>query len=132
MLEQVGFEIKLEVLPFNLVKERLQARNFDLCLAAYQMDTVPDPGFLLMSNNTGNYVSYKSSAMDKLFNQLRTTMDFSEYQSLLHQIQTKFGEDCPFICLYYRSGALLTRKVFTNAYDIREPEILRGIESISN
>lgn len=132
MLEQVGFEIKLEVLPFNTVKERLQARNFDLCLAAYQMDTVPDPGFLLMSNNTGNYVSYKSSAMDKLFNQLRTTMDFDQYRQLLYDIQQQYADDCPFLCLYYRNGALLTRKVFTNERDTREPEVLRGIESIVN
>ena len=132
MLEEVGFEIKLEVLPFNTVKERLQARNFDLCLAAYQMDVVPDPGFLLMSSNTGNYVSYKSSKMDKLFNELRTTMDFDSYQRLLHEIQEQYALDCPFLCLYYRNGALLTRKVFSNERDTREPEILRGIESISN
>lgn len=132
MLEEVGFEIKLEVRTFAGVKESLQARNFDLCLAAYQMDVVPDPGFLLMSSNTGNYVSYKSSEMDKLFKELRTCMDFDRYQSLLYEIQEVYARDNPFICLYYRNGALLTRKVFTNERDTREPEILRGIESISN
>ncbi len=132
MLEDVGFEVKLEVLPFATVKERLQARNFDLCLAAYQMDVVPDPGFLLMSSNTGNYVSYKSSEMDKLFKELRTCMDFEKYQQLLFRIQEVYARDNPFICLYYRNGALLTRKVFTNQRDTREPEILRGIESIDN
>ena len=85
-----------------------------------------------MSNNTGNYVSYKSSAMDKLFNQLRTTMDFDQYRQLLYDIQQQYADDCPFLCLYYRNGALLTRKVFTNERDTREPEVLRGIESIVN
>ena len=70
--------------------------------------------------------------MDKLFKELRTCMDFDRYQSLLYEIQEVYARDNPFICLYYRNGALLTRKVFTNERDTREPEILRGIESISN
>ncbi len=132
MLEDVGFEIKLEVLTFAAASEKLRASNFDFFLAAFQMDTVPDPGFLLMSSNTGNYVAYKSTQMDKLFKQLRETMDFDKYQSLLYDIQEQYIQDSPFISLYYRNGALLTRKVFTNERDTREPEILRGIESISN
>ena len=118
----------VESLTFTDAKARLSARNFDLALIAFQMDTVPDPGFLLMSGNTGNYGRYKSDAMDKLFKELRKTIDENAYASILHQIQDQFAQDCPFVCLYYRCGALLTRKVFTTVRDIREPEILRGIE----
>lgn len=122
----------VESVSYSTAKARLSARNFDLALVAFQMDTVPDPGFLLMSNNTGNFGGYKSSAMDGLFKQLRKTMDQPTYEGLLHQIQDQFAQDCPFVCLYYRCGALLTRKVFTSSRDIREPEILRGIESVGN
>lgn len=132
MLERVGIKVTVSSISFGEAQEKLKVSNFSLCLAAYQMDVVPDPGFLLMSANTGNFGLYKSSNMDNLFKKLRTTMDPAEYQNLLWQIQDQFGQDCPFICLYYRAGALLTRKVFTNARDIREPEILRGIEDIVN
>lgn len=132
MLAQVGIQVNISVVKFDEALNKLSHCNFSMCLAAFQMDAVPDPGFLLMSSNTGNYGLYKSSEMDKLFKQLRVTMDENEYKSLLHRIQDQFGQDCPFICLYYRSGALLTRDVFTNARDIREPEILRGIEDIVN
>ena len=131
-LEAVGFEIKLNVESFSSVQAHLAARNFDLCIAAFQMDVVPDPGFLLMSGNTGNFGTYKSAAMDKLFKDFRTAKDFATFQSLLWQIQDQFIADCPFICMWYRSGALLTRKVFTTVRDIREPEILRGVESAGN
>lgn len=131
-LAAVGIEVAITVESFNSVKEHLAARNFDMAIAAYQMDTVPDPGFLLMSGNTGNYVSYKSTAMDNLFKALRTAKEFDSYQSLLWQIQDQFAEDCPFVCMYYRCGALLTRKVFTTVRDVREPEVLRGIETPSN
>lgn len=130
MLEQVGIQITVSSISFSEAQDKLKVSNFSLCLAAYQMDVVPDPGFLLMTGNTGNFMLYRSTNMEKLFKQLRTTMDPDQYQNLLWQIQDQFGQDCPFICLYYRAGALLTRKVFTNARDIREPEILRGIEAI--
>ena len=132
MLKEVGIETEQRTLSFSTVQERLTARNFDLVLAAFQMDVVPDPGFLLMSGNTCNYGNYKSAKMDELFKQFRAAMDSTNYENLLHKIQEQFAEDCPFICLYYRCGALLTRKAFTASRDIREPEILRGIESIGN
>ena len=131
-LQAVGIEVAVTVANFSNVKEHLEARNFDMAIAAFQMDTVPDPGFLLMSGNTGNYVGYKSQDMDKLFKSLRTAKEFDEYQSILWQIQDLFAADCPFVCMYYRGGALLTRKVFTTVRDVREPEILRGIEGIGN
>ncbi len=129
MLKAVGINGVVEVKTFTETQTKLSAGSFDLCLVAFQMDTIPDPGFLLMPGNTANYGRYNSKAMGDLFTKLRKTQDPSEYQSLLYQIQDLFAEDCPFLCLYYRTGALLTRKVFTNARDVREPEILRGLEA---
>ena len=129
-LAAVGIEVGIETYSFATVAERLKARNFDMAIAAFQMDVVPDPGFMLISGNTGNYCGYKSTAMDDLFKKLRQERDFENYRQLLWDIQDQFAADCPFICMWYRCGALLTRKVFTTVRDVREPEILRGIESV--
>ena len=129
-LKAVGIEVAVETGSFTSVSEKLRARHFDMALVAFQMDVVPDPGFLLMSANTGNFGNYKSTAMDNLFKKLRTAREFGAYQDVLWQIQDQFAQDCPFVCMFYRSGALLTRKVFTVVRNVREPEILRGIESI--
>ena len=51
------------------------------------------------------------------------------YQQKLWQIQSRFAEDCPFLCLYWRMGNVLTRYMYTTARDVREYELLRGIES---
>ena len=69
---------------------------------------------------------------ENLFDKLRKAADFDTYKSLLGQIQTQFANDCPFICLYYRTGAIMTRKLFTSARDVREPNIFRGIEAFGN
>ena len=129
-LAAVGISVHVETVSYATAAARLQARNYDMAIAAFQMDAVPDPGFLLMPGNTGNYTGYRSTAMDKLCKAMREEREFSQYKQLLWDIQDQFAEDCPFICMWYRAGALLTRKVFTTVRDVREPEILRGIESI--
>ena len=127
-LMEVGIECKVETLTFADVKARLKAGNYDLAIAAFNMDAAPDPGFMLISGNTANYMRYNSKKMDSLFTTLRKSLDFNAYSQTLQEIQQLYWEDCPFICLYYRNGAILTRKMFTDARDVREPEVLRGVE----
>ena len=131
-LSKAGIEVRVTTISFALAKERLQAGNFDLCLAAFQMDSVPDPGFLLYGPNTGNYGRYRSDTMNALIDELRKCRDQGAYQETLMKIQAEFARDCPFICLFYRGGAVLTRMVYTSVRDIREPEVLKGIEKMGN
>ena len=129
-LAKAGIQVRVFLVSFALAKERLQAGNFDLCLAAYQMDSVPDPGFLLYGPNTGNYGRYRTKEMNDAITNLRKCTDQYTYMQTLREIQTIFAKDCPFICLFYRGGAVLTRRLYTNVRNIREPEVLKGIESI--
>ena len=93
------------------------------------MDACPDPGYLLMTGNTGNYGLYKSTDMTNLCKDLRTQLTQEGYQQSLWNIQSRFAEDVPFICLFYRSGSVLTRQMYTTARDVRELELLRGIDT---
>lgn len=128
-LAQVGIEVTVVVDTFTSVKTKLEAGNFQLALAAYSMDPCPDPGFMLISGNTYNYCRYRSTAMTDLCNQLRRCEDQGSYQDTLYQIQERFAQDCPFICLYYRDGVALTRYMYTTIRDVREYDLLRGIET---
>jgi len=128
-LLEVGVECRVETLTYREVAEKLKAGSYDLCLAAFNIDFTPDPGYLLISGNSANYMRYKSTEMDALFTTLRATLDKSEYDATLQKIQQLFWQDCPLVCLYYRNGAILTRQMFTDARDVREPEVLRGIET---
>jgi len=127
-LEAVGIKTSITTLTMADMAAKLKAGNFDLALVSYAMDVCPDYGFLLMSNNTGNYCRYRSTAMTDLCKELRTKTDHGSYQQTLHEIQRQFAEDCPFICLFYRGGTVLTRAMYTTARDVRELELLRGIE----
>lgn len=128
MLGGLGIQCRVEGLAFSDALARLKAGTFDLALAAFNVDPVPDPGFLLISGNTGNYMRYKSDRMDKLFTELRSAMNRDAYQMKLLEIQALMVEDCPLISLYYRNGAIVTRRMFSAARDLREPDVLRGLE----
>ena len=128
-LAQIGIKVTVNARSLSDAASRLSAGNFELALVSYAMDVCPDPGFLLMKGNTGNYGRYRSDAMDSLCKDLRKATSQQEYQSILHQIQARFAEDCPFICLFYRSGAVLTRRMYTTVRDVRELQLLKGIES---
>lgn len=128
-LEAYGFSITIQTVSYTTAAQKLSAGAFDLALASYAMDVCPDAGFMLSAGNTGNYCRYRSTAMTDLCAELRTQLDQPNYQYTLYKIQEQFAKDCPFICMFYRSGTVLTRKMYTTARDVRELELLRGIES---
>ena len=128
-LAAIGINCTTSTVTFANMQSRLTAGSYQLALAAYAMDPCPDWGFMLMSGNTGNYTRYRSTEMTDLCKELRTMTDQASYTNTLYKIQTKFAEDCPFICLYYRSGSVLTRKMYTTVRDVREYELLRGIDT---
>lgn len=130
-LSQVGIECKIEAMTMANVKEKLSAGSFDLALVSYAMDVCPDPGFMLTRGNSGNYVRYKSDRMTALCNELRKQVTQDDYRQKLMEIQSLFAEDCPFMCLYYRMGFVITRAMYTTCRDVREYELLRGIASFT-
>ena len=130
-LAQVGITCKIEAMTMANLQEKLSAGSFDLALVSFSMDVCPDPGFMLMRGNTGNYNRYKSSRMTELFDQLRTQITQDGFRQKLMEIQSLFAEDCPFLCLYYRTGNVISRYMYTTCRDVREYELLRGIESFS-
>ena len=129
MLAAVGIDTTIEAMTLPNLKERLSAGSYDLALVSFAMDAVPDPGFMLMRGNSGNYTRYRSEEITNMFEDLRTQTTQSAYQQVLWRIQSRFAEDCPFLCLYWRTGNILTRYMFTTVRDVREYELLRGIET---
>ena len=132
-LAEVGIECKISAMTMSGLQDKLKSGSFDLALIAFSMDVTPDCGFMLMSANvkSGNYCRYKSSKMDDLFTGLRKQTSYEDFRQKLMDIQYQFYTDCPFVCLYFRTGNVISREMYTTCRDIREFELLRGIESFS-
>lgn len=129
MLAEVGISVHVEEVSYDECRTVLENGSFDLALCAFQMDVAPDVGFFLRKGNQQNYGRYNSSEMTSLIDTLRTQEDQADFAYTTQAIQQQFAADVPFICLFYRTGAILTRKMFTTVRTIREFELLRGIEA---
>ena len=114
------------------VMEKLASGNYSLALCAFNFDVCPDPGFTVTSTASCNYTRYRSTDMNDLITQLRKSYTADEYKRVMNLIQDQFEQDMPYICLYWRTGVLLSRETFTDSRDIRELELLRGVESYGN
>ena len=132
MLEELQIKVTIDARTYDQTLTSLKAGSFDLALCAFEMDVVPDVAFFLKGGAPENYCRYKSSEMDKLINTLRSNHDQMDYAYTTRAIQQQFEKDVPFICLFYRTGSILTRKMFTSVRSLREYELLRGIESFGN
>lgn len=128
-LGAVGIPAYVETWSRSAVTGKLKSADYSLVLCAFNFDVAPDPGFTVTSTASCNYTRYRSDEMNNLLTQLRTSVTPQDYQNVMGLIQDKFEEDKPYVCLYWRTGSLLSRNAFTNARDIRELELLRGVES---
>lgn len=128
-LEVVGIPAYVETWSRSSVAGKLKNADYSLVLCAFNFDVAPDPGFTVTSTGSCNYTRYRSDDMNNLLSQLRSSVTQQDYQHVMNLIQDQFEEDKPYLCLYWRTGSLLSRDAFTNARDIRELELLRGVES---
>ncbi|MDO5300560.1 MAG: ABC transporter substrate-binding protein [Clostridia bacterium] len=131
-LEAVGFTVSVATLSRDDVLKNLSNGNYFIAMCGFNFDVNPDPGFTVTSTGACNYTRYRSDDMNNLLTQLRSSYTAESYRSTMSLIQDQFEQDMPYLCLYWRSGALLSRSAFTNARDIRELELLRGVESFTD
>ena len=131
-LQAVGIPCYVASWTRDEVIVKLRSGDYSLALAAFNFDVAPDPGFTLTSTASCNYTRYRSTDMNNLLTQLRSSITQEDYQMVMNLIQDQFEEDLPYIPLYWRAGSLLSRNAFTNARDIRELELLRGVESFGS
>ena len=129
-LAAVGVRVNVITWPRSSVLEKLRSGDYYLVLAAFNFDACPDPGFTVTSTASCNYTRYRSDNMNSLLTKLRSSECLSQddYGATMREIQAQFAQDLPYLPLYWRTGALLSRSAFTNARDIRELELLRGVE----
>lgn len=128
MLKAVGVKATYLVWPYGDVKAKLKSGDYHMVLCAYNMDISPDPSFMLNSTFASAYTRYRSETMSDYLKALRKAYKAEDFEAAFSDVQNLFVEDVPFICLYWRTGAILSRDAFTDARAIRELELFRGVE----
>ena len=128
-LAAVGLPVIVSTRTRDYTLTKLRSADYTLALVAFNFDVTPDPGFTIASTGSCNYTRYRSDTMNDLITKLRSSVSADDYKSVMGEIQNLFVQDIPYLPLYWRTGALLSRSAFTDARDIRELELLRGVEN---
>ena len=131
-LAAVGIPAYVATWSRESVQTKLVSGDYSIAMCGFNFDVSPDPGFTLTSTASCNYTRYRSNDMNDLITQLRKSYTADSYKNAMSLIQDQFEQDQPYICLYWRSAVLLSRETFTDVRDVRELEMLRGIENYGN
>ncbi|MBU4592647.1 MAG: Ig-like domain-containing protein [Candidatus Thermoplasmatota archaeon] len=107
-LRNVGIYAESISLNLDTLSERLEARDFDMCVSGYKVDSEP-PNFLydyfysLNEMSGQNYVGYQNVDYDTVIDLARSTGDENMRMEKIRQAQGILADDLPLDVLYFRT-----------------------------
>lgn len=107
-LTLLGFDVSLDILPFEQYQEKFVSGDFDLVVAGWQMSPVTDLYSFFGSNGDLNYIGYHDEQMDALLNAANQAV--GEGQTLLaySSLQKRIAEELPYISVVFQNEAMFT------------------------
>lgn len=115
MYKEIGIDVIIDEVDRQTFVERLYNKQYEAFLGGWKLSYVPDFTFAFHSSQqTGgdNFISYSSDKMDELLAQAFRSSP-AEIKEVYSQLQRFIAEENPYISLYFRRGALITKKKIT-------------------
>lgn len=112
-MKTIGFDVSIDVEPFEIYTQKLQERDYDIFVGGWQFSVVPDYSFMFHSNEASdgtNYASYKNEQMDQLLNATYAAVQEEDVKTAYSNFQKYAAEEIPYISLVFRNSALFTNK----------------------
>lgn len=115
MYEQIGVGVTLDVVDKETYLTKVYGKQYDAFLGGWKLSYMMDLSFAFHSTQSvsgDNFVSYQDNQMDELLKQAFVAKPESMLDSYV-KLQKYFAEKNPYISLYFRNGALITKKQIT-------------------
>lgn len=131
MYEEIGIQVTIEEVDGPTYKERIYNKQYEAFLGGWKLSYVPDLTFAFHSTqiNAGdNFVSYKNERMDELLTHAFNASPL-QIKEVYGMLQQHIAQDNPYISLYFRNGALITKKKITGDLNPTPLNIYAHIES---
>ncbi|MGL5675706.1 MAG: peptide ABC transporter substrate-binding protein [Cellulosilyticaceae bacterium] len=131
MYEEIGIQVTIEEVDGPTYKERIYNKQYEAFLGGWKLSYVPDLTFAFHSSqiNTGdNFVSYKNERMDELLTHAFNASPL-QIKEVYGMLQQHIAQENPYISLYFRNGALITKKKITGDLNPTPLNIYAHIES---
>ncbi len=126
-LEELGFAVTLEKLPWDDFSAALRRGQFDLYLGETVMTADFDPTALVGTGGALNYGGYRDKELDGLISAWRGSMGEAraEAGSALWQAM---AQKAPVIALCFKNGSLLTRWGQVRGAAPTQRDVFAGLE----
>lgn len=104
-MEKAGIDMKIQVLEWAVYIERLEQKNFDVCLLGWTTGYEADPYQVWHSSqadklHSSNHICFKNAEADRLIEEIRQTFDPKKRAELCHQFQKILHEEQPYTFLF--------------------------------
>lgn len=112
MYKELGIEMHIDQVESEVYKERIYSKQFDAFLGGWKLSYIPDITFAFHSSQIlsgDNFISYSDQMMDELIK----TAFMSHPDQIVEaygNLQQYIAEQNPYISLYFKNGALITKK----------------------
>ncbi|OON98496.1 MAG: hypothetical protein ATN35_04720 [Epulopiscium sp. Nele67-Bin004] len=131
MYDQVGIRLVLEEVDVTTYMDRIYSGDYQLFLGGWKLSYIPDLTFAFHSSQRyrgDNFINYNSDEMDTLLEEafIAHPNDITTAYSNLQQF---FISEVPYISLYFKNGALITKNRVSGDID---PDPLNIFSNIQN
>ena len=113
-----GIEMKLQVIEWSVLLERLKNRNFDACNLGWTGSFDPDLYQIFHSSQSekdgSNFVSFKNDELDKKILELRQEFDPEKRIRLCHEMGRILHEEQPYTFMFYPDELMIISNDFGN------------------
>jgi peptide/nickel transport system substrate-binding protein len=123
-LKKVGLKVKVDVVEFNLLLEKVFAeKDFDALLSAWDADFTVNPFYLWHSSayeDGYNFIKYENKRVDFLLEKGREIIDKDKARPYWYEFQEIIIEDCPYTFLFIRDKlAVYNKRIKDVKMDVR-------------
>ena len=119
-LAEIGIKVNIRTAEWDLFPTRIKEGYYDLLLAGWYVDELPDYRKLFETDGVNNLSGYSSEEMDEILDNIMKQSTEEGLKSSLRQFQNLLVEDVPVISLFFRTNTLLTRGGIINVTDVKD------------
>lgn len=112
MYKSIGIEVNIEAVDQETYVSRLYDKQYDAALGGWKLSYIPDLSFAFHSSQAvggDNFIGYQDAQMDTLLREafIATPESMAEAYA---KLQAYFAQQNPYVSLYFRNGAVITKK----------------------
>ena len=131
-LEDIGFVIDVEIVPFEELMMRIEKKQYDLALVGMNFSPEEDLYDFFHSsqiNGGKNYGWYANPRVDLLLEQSQNTLNNENKYVNYLELQRIIKDDLPIISLFYKEYALVMRNKVRGEIKVDSENLFRTINN---